>query len=93
MERRFFWHDVFQFYKNANAFNDAQIDLLERRFLCCSNVSLPQHGGELPASLFERWVKVARQLPRGARPSSRFLKKPLKTIPFGNMPPFRLTIR
>jgi len=34
-----------------------------------TNVSPPQRGGAVPAPLSERWAEMARQLPRGARPS------------------------
>jgi len=37
----------------------------------CTNVSPPQRGGAIPAPLSERWAEMARQLPRGARPSGR----------------------
>jgi len=37
----------------------------------CTNVSPPQRGGAVPAPLSERWAEMARQLPRGARPSGR----------------------
>jgi len=36
-----------------------------------TNVSPSQRGGEVPAPLSERWAKMARQLPRGVRPSGR----------------------
>jgi len=40
----------------------------------CTNVSPPQRGGAFPAPLSERWAEMARQLPRGARPSGRPLQ-------------------
>jgi len=36
-----------------------------------TNVSPPQRGGVVPTPLSERWTEMAKQLPRGARPSGR----------------------
>jgi len=41
----------------------------KRLTLYCTNVSPPQRGVAVSAPLFERWAEMARQLPRGARPS------------------------